>query len=142
MLVGSVGMAAAEAPKVWTNEDLERLFGPSEPSGPVVVDPEQAARDHAFVEHFLERHYRLLEAEKERDLRREEARATAIDEPESSLAFAPWAGTWWWPHERPGPPGGRPDHRRAPPYRYARNVNPVGDGVRRSAAAVNPANRR
>lgn len=133
---------AAETPKVWTNEDLERLFGPSEASRPVTVDSEQAARDHAFVERFLDRHYRLLEAEKERDLRKEEVRATAEPEPEYTLGYAPWAGSWWWPPERPGRPGHRPRPEGNPPYRYARDVNPVGGGVSRSAAAVNPANRR
>jgi hypothetical protein len=141
-LVAAGPAAAGETPKVWTNEDLERLFGPSEASGPVAVDPERASRDQAFVEQFLERHYRLLEADKERDLRREEARTVAAEEPEYSLAYAPWAGGWWWPRERPGRPGGRPAYRGDPPYRYARDVNPAGDGVRRSAAAVNPTNRR
>ncbi len=142
MLVGSVGVAAAEAPKVWTNEDLERLFGPSDASRPVSVDPELAARDHAFVERFLERQYRLLAAEKDRELRREEVRATAEPEPEYSLGYAPWVGALWWPHERPAHSGGRPSPHRNPPYRYARDVNPVGNGVSRSAADVNPANRR
>lgn len=143
-LVGAVAAGAAETPKVWTNEDLERLFGPSDAAHPVAVDPDRAARDQAFVEQFLERHYRLLEADRERDLRREEARLTAPAEPDYSLAYAPWVGAgWWWPSDRPSHPGARPSpHRGAPPYRYARHVNPAGGRVQRYAAAVNPANRR
>jgi hypothetical protein len=139
------GTASAEAPKVWTKEDLERRFGPSEVSRPVAVDPEGAARDRAFVEAFLERHDRILQAEREYAMRREAAREEAAPpEREYSLGYAPWSvyGAWAVFHRR-GHPGARPaPHREDPPHRYARDVNPMGGRVKRSAAEVNPANRR
>jgi hypothetical protein len=133
-------------PKVWTKEDLERMFGPSDPGltlGQAVSDP---AAERAFVESFLDRQYRRIDEEKQRELRREEIEAVYPErEPRYTLGLAPRLGCgWWWPKYGCGIGPGRPRAGSGGTgfEQSARQVNPFGSPVGASARAVNPANRR
>jgi hypothetical protein len=132
-LLSVAAVSAETPPKVWTNEDLDRMFGPSAPSVEPRGDAETGADEWHAVEAFLERRYRWIEQEKQRDLQREQIRAAYPPrEPRLTLGLVPGFGSgWWWP----GP-------RRHAMHVPAPNERPGADETSRSAAAVNPVGRR
>lgn len=162
LVVASTVALAETPPKVWTNEDLERMFGPSEPTPEIVNAPGDGTAQWDAVESFLERQYRRIEQEKDRELKRDEIRAAyAPQEPTYALGVAPLVGTgWWWPGYgcgvgpgtpgigwRPEPSPHRDRHRHGQPVpsgfsKSARQVNPAGRAVSSSARSVNPATSR
>ncbi len=121
--------AETEAPRLYTNADIERLFGPPKPSTAPAPTPAQDAQsaardaqDRAFLSSFLDREYRQIADEQERA-----ARQRGIDEasryaPSESYEL-PWAyGLGWYGNGAWGrvpPRGGGPSGRMSPYSPYA-----------------------
>lgn len=102
-----------EQPKVYTNADLERMFGPPTPSEPKKQSPEEAGRDQQFVEAFLEREHRQLQAEQEQALKRQamEQQAPPVAQDSYGMGYAPYSG-WWGGGWTGGANGGGGNHGR------------------------------
>lgn len=128
---GAPGEAAAVP--VFTNADLERMFGP--PSGPEAPVEPGIPDDWAFVGEFLDRQWARLDAERALDLAARGAEAGDRPEPRRRW-IAPYCGVYgasWGalpyrypgshPQLRParhGPPHARPEESGARPERGTR----------------------
>lgn len=116
MVLAATAAFAADAPApssdvdphVYTNADLERMFGPPTPSTGMPTSTEETAATQAFIERFLERHYGQLRDDKDRDLLRGlTATPEPAQEPRYRLLFPPWTGPLF-----PAPVFGKPiEHR-------------------------------
>lgn len=102
LLTTAVLGAAPESAKVYTAEDLDRMFGPA-PKSPTDPVDKSGPEDWQFVEQFLDRQYTRIDADRRYDLSRR-----TVDIAETRVApAAPYrygavswglgypASTWW-----------------------------------------------
>ena len=92
--------AAEDEVPLYTNADLDRMFGKSEPSAPSRVPSTTAEEDWGRVESFLDREYARLDADRKYELER---RALREEPPRADYyaGYAVWglgypASTWWY----------------------------------------------
>ena len=101
-IAGVVTAGVPEGEKVYTSEDLDRMFGPA-PKSP--SDPVDKSRpeDWRFVQHFLDRQYSRIDADRRHEL---EVRTVEVAEARTpAYARYPYgavswglgypASTWW-----------------------------------------------
>lgn len=102
LLATGVAAAVPEGEKVYTGEDLDRMFGPAPKSPSEPVDKSRP-EDWQWVEHFLDRQYSRIDADRRHEL---EARTVSVAEartvpyaryPYGSVSWGLGypASTWW-----------------------------------------------
>lgn len=115
--------SAEEPVKVYTNADLERMFGPPAPSEPKKQSAEEAARDQKFLEAFFEREHKLIQADQEMAMRRRamDQQSEPPAQESYTMGYAPYYGWWdggyWQGGDQGGGHGGR-NHDRPRPTPY------------------------
>jgi hypothetical protein len=92
--------AADEEVPLYTNADLDRMFGKSEPTAPSGPPSTTAEQDWHRVESFLDREYARLDAERKYELERRALRE-APPQADYYNGYAAWglgypASTWWY----------------------------------------------
>lgn len=69
LLTTAAVAAAPESPRVYTTEDLDKMFGPA-PKRPTDPVDKSGPEDWRFVEQFLDRQYSRIDADRSHDLDR------------------------------------------------------------------------
>lgn len=108
-----------ETPHVWTNEDLETLFGAPEPEVETGPSYDQIVADRNFLEEFLGRRYGRLADDADREVRREEAKRPVV---------VPVVQRYYYPPPRLRPPHPPPKPRPKPVPKPTPKPEPPGYG--------------
>ena len=101
--------AAGEAVPLYTNDDLDRMFGPPLPPVTDRVDKSGPA-DWSWVEEFLDRQYARIDADRQYDLSRRATAASVETIPDTTANGWTYAYpvSWWWNGGRRFGPTSRP----------------------------------
>lgn len=117
-----------ETPHVWTNEDLEALFGAPEPEEETGPTYEQLLADRQFLEEFLGRRYGRLADDADREVRREEAKRPVVVPVERVYVYPNPRARVPYPQPPRVQPRPRPHPKPKPPPRPTPKPDPPGYG--------------
>jgi hypothetical protein len=123
--------ASAEKVPLYTNADLDRMFGPSTPPAADAGTTAPTPEEWSWVERFLDRQYARIDADRRNDLDRQAADAETSVVPASPYGnpiawrlgypSAAWWNTVWWEYSRRHgsvpPPSLNPPRPAADPHR-------------------------